>query len=584
MARRYQFVSIATLFVAIFAFHNKALASSEQEKNQAHFDLILAGGGLATCSSFSPKNCLSADFSNNDLSQLEYKFSKNKQQVFRNSGFYKNLLTADKVNIDAIIDYLYSKKGGDSLTKGQISKALKASQYKDEYLNLSDPLYYALFDYFEFRQLDDKGVRKTEKVILESNKSLGSRRVYNAFVDSAKTIAAKKNKERAQILVVTASSRDPFESADFYQGVFSGFDVDVVWLPLDMSLQQAIEQKRCDQLEAIRNQNLSFNRSAIYPVRTEFQRSLCEDPEKLLKTIKEADGLFFNGGDQSRTIAALTLSNGQPSKSLKLIQTQNDTNNLVVGGTSAGTAVQAGGKHRGNDIVMLSNGDPKFAIHRGAFASLPPSVRCDETGSCADTQLQPGDLTYRSLGGTGLFTIGLLDTHFSEREREVRLNVFAHQSGSAFGFGVDEATALGVTKQPNGDYKMQVIGENGVYITEVKGHPNQLASTSKPRYVAGVAHFLNEGDKVQFVYADNDLIFDFATSSERLEQHQSAKDADKKAGTWRARTSKKCGYGDVIMWKQFNSKYVLKASAQTEFAINNKKQCSYSDLPFVISQ
>ena len=56
--------------------------------------------------------------------------------------------------------------------------------------------------------------------------------------------------------------------------------------------------------------------------------------------------------------------------------------------------------------------------------------------------MQGSDLTYRAGGGSGLFNIGILDTHFSERDREARLALLTAYTGTRFGFGVDEATAL----------------------------------------------------------------------------------------------------------------------------------------------
>jgi len=584
MNRRYQFRFLSVVLTALFAFTNNTFAAKNGEVQSPHFDLILAGGGLATCSSFSQKNCRQADFSDDDFTQLLFRFSENNQQNFQQSSFYKNLSQADKLNIDAIIEYLNSRKGDLTVTKRQVSKTLNGSRFRDEYQELSDPLYYALFDFFEVRQTVRSGDRKRERVELSGNNNLGASRVYQAFYNSAAAIAAGKSKAKPHLIAITASSRDPFESADFYHSVFSNFDADVTWLPLDMSLQQAMANKDCKRLEYYRNKNLSFNRAAIYPNRTEMQRTLCQQPDELLAIISQADGIFFNGGDQSRTIAALTSTNGAPTPVLQKILEMNNNHQVVVGGTSAGTAVQAGGEFNNTPVVMLTNGDPEKALERGAFATLPPSARCDETGSCQNSERQPGDLTYRQRGGTGLFQLGLLDTHFSEREREVRLSVFAHKSGNAFGFGVDEATALGVRKLKNGDLKMQVIGENGVFISVTEGQPNQMSNMGQKRFVAGVAHFLNEGDKAVYKASQRALSFAFKADSKTVSKATKAPFYSREKGKWRAQISKHCGSRETIRWSLFDQKFMVKASDASQFAINDKQQCSYTHLPYVVSQ
>jgi len=584
MVRRYSNLVLVIFFTSAFSLLNNAVASKIEQNKQLDFDLILAGGGLSTCSSMSVKNCAKNDFSTDDLTEVLYRFSDNDIKNFQSSSFYLSLTQQKKKNINSLIGRIYSSKRELILTKSQVREKIKTAGLLNTYKNLSDDLYFALFDFFEFKQVDSVGLRKTEKVNLNYNVSLGSKNVYEAFYYSAKTKAKSKNKSRPTLIAITASSRDPFESADFYLGVLEQFDANVLWLPLDMNLQQAIEEKRCESLEEIRNEHLLFNRANIYPLRAQQQYETCRNPEELLRALKQADGIMFNGGDQSRTIAALTLKNGNASPFLSLLKQLNKQKQLVVAGTSAGTAVQAGGDITGQIVPMLTNGAPESALKRGAFKAIAPSARCSETSLCDDSALQPGDLTYRSEGGTGLFPFGLLDTHFSERNREVRLSVFAYESKTRLGFGVDEATALAVNFLPNGDYELTVVGENGVFVTDINQLPGNInQNPNKPNFVSGLAHFLNEGDVMTIDRRGEVINAVFAKSSKRLNGFNRATNAMKLKGTWRANTAKFCGSQKPIKWHKFDAQFLLKASEHTRFAKNLKRQCSYYALPYVIS-
>jgi hypothetical protein len=381
-----------------------------------------------------------------------YHFDPQSRARFTESEFFSNLNEQERVNINSLIDVIYNDSKQALVSKSDIRGIVKNNDLFDLYQALSDPSYYALFDFFEVRQINGAGQRKKERVKLLKSRKQGTVDIFQTFFEQAKLRAKQKNKGKPTLIAITASSRDPFESADFYQGVLESFPAEVIWLPLDMNLQLAMEQNRCAELESIRNQHLLFDRARIYPNRAALQYSYCQNPSQLLDVIRQADGLFFNGGDQSRTIASLVDSNGKPSTALEVIRQALNAGEIVVAGTSAGTAVQAGGVFNNRTIPMLSNGDPKHALHRGAFEANAPSQRCSNIANCQSSKTKPGDLTYRASGGTGLFQLGLLDTHFSERDREIRLAVFAHTTETRYAFGVDETTALTVKRLPNGNH------------------------------------------------------------------------------------------------------------------------------------
>ncbi len=221
-------------------------------------------------------------------------------------------------------------------------------------------------------------------------------------------------------------------------------------------------------------------------------------------------------------------------------------------------------------------------MSRGAFANPPPSQRCKQSTECSKG-IHSGDLTYHALGGTGLFQLGILDTHFSERNRETRLATFAASTQQRFGFGVDETTALLVDISNEGkSYDFKVIGQSGVFIFDHEvGHYSQtynIGQSKKRIELSGVSHYITSGSSASYD-PKYDWRFDLAgaISSKR----QSLKPL--KSGLWRDQVRSQCGSVDTISWRQCDNEYKLKASKNTLFHVEAKLQhCSYAYLPFLI--
>jgi cyanophycinase len=408
--------------------------------------------------------------------------------------------------------------------------------------------------------------------------------VYQSFVDQA-NLRKPQSAARAKILVVTASSRDPFEVADFYEGVFQQAGAEVEWLPLDRNYQvaralESLGQKGCAQLEQIRGKNNSYYREHIYPKRAAKQQAFCEMPQRMLDALSQAQGIFFNGGDQSLTLASLLLPDGRVSPELSLIKQRMQSGDLIVGGTSAGTAVQAGGVAQARPVAMISNGDPSQVMSRGVFASEPPSERCLATQSCPLGVLG-SDVTYRSQGGSGLFNSGLLDTHFSERERETRLIVLSAETKQSLGFGVDEATALLVGRGDDDEtVTFKVVGENGVFITDQRhGEYHRQQQSGKLQVtVAGLSHYLTAGSSAQW----NKTLhkWQFSLAGNKVSKTVVLPALTK--GQWRNQVRAACGSTQVISWQQFGNIYELSPNTNSQFHQTGETHCSYVNLPFSI--
>lgn len=578
--------ALSRTLVALSCFLLASYANSSEDV-QSRYSLLLAGGGLKTCSSMSTKNCSENVFSGEQKSAILYTLNEGNLKKFNKTSAFSALEEAEKMKINKAIQHIYAVSTNEIITRSRLRNLFEATGNLALYQGLADPVYYALLDSLEADQRDTDGHRKREVTALTHNKNTHSVAVYYTFVEQAAMRVDKrkvsKSTSKPRIAVITASSRDPFEVADFYLSVFADAGAEVVWLPLDKTYRQARELENqgfpgCSQLAALRASNLSFYREDIYPKRVAQQSEYCQQPLKMLAVLDSVQGVFFNGGDQSLTLAALKYSDDTDSEELALIRSKVAAGEMIVGGTSAGTAVQAGGAFNGKPVPMLTNGHSELAMQRGAFATPPPSQRCAESKHCGGG-LKADDLTYRAQGGTGLFSIGLMDTHFSERDRETRLAVFTHESGQRLGFGVDEATALLVGQSADSrTVNLEVVGQGGVYIVDTaEGH---LKTSAKGRELSGISHYLTHGSKAEF--GSNTGLWTFAPAGKRLSKQDKLKPLEQ--GVWRDATRKLCGSTEILGWQQYGNQYRLKASDATRFFSDETTgHCSYVNLPFVIA-
>lgn len=572
--------------ILIISFITNTYAGGDDLKNR-RFDLLLAGGGLKTCSSMASHNCTKNIFDSNSKSTNLYQISQSNLTKFNNSLGFLTLLTPQKMQINKVISNIYAESPEAIVTRQALRDLFANQQALTLYQSLSDAVFYALLDSFEYAQTTRDGKRKRESVKLEYNKNKASLAIYQRFVQQA-TLRKPPTQKRARIALITASSRDPFEVADFYESVFTEAGADVIWLPLDGTYQQAraleeLGQTGCQHLSQIRARNHSYYREDIYPQRTAQQREFCAQPEKMLSALAGVQGVFFNGGDQSLTLAALKDANGLDTPELSLIRQQMQAGQLIVGGTSAGTAVQAGGIFAQMPVPMITNGDPSVAMQRGAFGHPPPSQRCGKGQQCAEGILAD-DLTYSAKGGTGLFNLGLLDTHFSERERETRLVIFAAETKQRFAFGVDETSALLVGKGPQVEQlHFEVVGQNGVFIIDrqqgVYARDSRVKETGEQVVVSGLSHYLATGSVARFKPEQGEFTFQLAGKPQSTINTLQAL----QQGHWRDQTRLNCGSTAAIKWSQFANHYSLTPQANTLFYYEAQgEHCSYINLPFTI--
>ncbi|MDU0112016.1 cyanophycinase [Psychrosphaera aquimarina] len=469
-------------------------APSYAKYNNNDSAIYLVGGGLKTCSSMSKKNCTSTK----------------KEQISKLAGVkFNNLYAINNLNIQQI-DRVWTDQFGPSnkyalikllrksselinnkVPLSELKRILKNNDHDDLIYKMSDPEYYALLDLLEQPVINEEtGERLKEYVALLDSTNYFSTNIYQQFVAQAK---AKLGHNKPNIVVLTASARDPFEAADFYQSAFEQAGANAIWLPLDATLNKLMSTKGnrdsiCKDINQVRSDiQGSFNREYVYPDLAQKQFQACLNPDAIISTIQDADGLFINGGDQSLTLQAFINADGSDSQILHIIKQKLQTEHFVIGGTSAGTAVMSG-DDKTMKVPMITNGQSNTALVRGAKKDVLPVAGCHKSASCKKG-VHPDDLTYRAKGGLGLFHWGVLDTHFSERGRQGRLAQLLIDTNTKYGLGVDEATALVVTNVNKQKATFNVIGQGGVFIIENSGMNNQTNSV--------FTHYISYGDTVE---------------------------------------------------------------------------------------
>ncbi|WP_448214148.1 cyanophycinase [Colwellia sp. MEBiC06753] len=471
--------------------------------------LFLVGGGLKTCSSVAPLQCIEDKHVTTDTVKQSPIYQVTDANIkLLESNWPKERLANQRQRVIALLQKLVISTKGQSLTKAQLKQHWHSLTDSTIVNQLADNEYFLMLDALEVGQFNQRGHRLKEQVALKASTNPHTVEIFQRFTELANKIQQNKSLthsfELPHILVVTASARDPYEAVDFYQQVFEQTNAKVTWLPIDAALNNLWQDighspTACNELSNYQATILStIKRKITYPDLYQHQFTMCQNPEEFIRLINSADGIFINGGDQSLTRQAFILNGGEDNAVLTAIKKQLTTGKLIVGGTSAGTAVMSGGFYLSHQTPMITNGTSETALVRGSKKDLLPSSGCHRANLCSPNVLND-DLTYHSKGGIGLFPWGVLDTHFSERGRQGRLAQLLLDTGSQFGFGIDEATALIVKSRPVSDYAgnndnspltMEVLGEHGVFIIENPKKANEKQV---------VTHYLHQGDKAELI-------------------------------------------------------------------------------------
>lgn len=428
--------------------------------------ILLAGGTLPVCTSMTPTECLKSPV-RDEQALTGHQFRIDRAGIAR----WRASLEAgpDSASLQAWASLLEQLEASapEALSRAELTQRIR--DYRDPNGSFSgDELYQAADDRSWWQLLDhfqEPLGERIEQVALENSRNPAALEVFRHFVAMAGAVSTH---QRPRIAVSTASSRDPYDALAFYVQVFEQAGAEVVWLPLDRALVAARTQGRCEALGTYQAELLgSWDRQRVHPAAFAHQQAFCIDPERGLDLIDGIDGLFLNGGDQWLTLHAFLDPQGGHSAELRRLHERLQAGELVLGGTSAGAAVQSG-------PVMISNGGSIRALLNGAHEGPPPAPGCDRSGSCPPGL--PVDALSFHRGGLGSFAPGIVDTHFSERWRQFRLLQLLAETGIRLGLGVDETSAVEVSGLFDDTHlRLRAIGASGGWLIDLDGADRRQA-------------------------------------------------------------------------------------------------------------
>ena len=495
-------------------------ALAAETKKFPSYSMVLMGGGLSVCSSAQESACVSAPVWSGSAKKHElYLIQPQYVSNIANTSEWPLERKPLLLQVVAMLQHLQLKLADTPISQRELSRLWRSSEVevngiwvsgRELYSSLTGAELNYIFDQLEIAVTASTGQedRLQEQVAPLQSRDQFSLGLYQQFVDLAREVSVKKT---PHILVLTASGRDPYASVDYYLSLFKQLGAKVSWLPVNAAYQAALRDSAgasagCNNFsQHLTKEQGSFQRARVYPDLAVQQKEFClKGSENAVDLISKADAVFINGGDQSLTYKAFKQPDGSDTAELAKIRAMLERGQLVLAGTSAGTAVLSGGSYRGQQTVMISNGQSAQALYQGALAQPAPSDGCENDRSCGEG-VDEKSLTYQA-SGLNLFPWGVLDTHFSERGRQGRLLTLVAQTKASFGFGVDEATALLVGfDQKNPDLvRFHVKGNNGVYLAE-RGENSQF----QPSKLIGMnSHYFTNGDS--FSLQQGQLLTNFA--------------------------------------------------------------------------
>lgn len=460
----FSFLSLAAL-LSLFSMPSNAA------DNDTYRHLLLAGGGLTVCSSFASDNCDEVDWIDKDTMRTDryLDISKKSRSVATAEAVWPTYREETRKEVAEALALIHERIKEDIVPERIFLREFTRRATQRLYNSLSDAEWNRIIDLLELPV--PNSVR--EVVNLDENIKGESKAIFQRFVELADSLSDKDKKPT--IYFLTSASRNPYGEIDFYKSVFEQLGAEAHWLPLDSALVKAQREGRCDELASIQEQELgAYQRNKVHKQYYDKQVAFCKDPEAAARMIADADGLFFNDGQQDLTRSTFLKANNAPGDVLKMIIADVQQKELVVGSTGAGTAVLT-------SKPMISNGTSAQAVKEGAIASDPPPFGCNLDMTCPPN-VSPDSLTYHPLGGLSLFHYGTLDTHFSEAGRHGRLLRLAAATSTPLSLGIDEKTAMLVNLE-TGDFNL--IGERGVFFVE--------DAQATERAVAGTFHYLVAG-------------------------------------------------------------------------------------------
>jgi cyanophycinase-like exopeptidase len=454
-------------------------------------ELFLAGGALDLCSSLAPRHCRDDVKLAPGRGAARYRLDAETIDAASDPRLWAQADDARPALIRTLLQAAQAHAGERELDEDALHAALDTACRKSEvaaacapkplWARLDDHERGSLLAALEQPQLDQdvdgRGGRKREQVALDGSRDAAGAEILRAFVAAAARAAGAPPK----VAIVTASAFDSMDAVDYYIAALRQAGADPRWWPIDAAAARVVfGGGDCAALDAARIAELAVARRAqIYPDHAATQQAWCERADaQALPT--DLHGVFFAGGDQWRLRQALVQTDGTPNRWLRELRAAFAAGRVVVGGTSAGAAVQS-------PRAMIGNGSAEHALRHGGEGEAPPVPGCSRSGRC--TSADEDRLSWWPAGGIGLAPL-VVDTHFSERSREWRLLRLLHGSGERAALGVDETSALQLSGHPDGDIEVRALGRSGGWLFTIDAR--DCAGLS------GRAHYLAAGNRLNW--------------------------------------------------------------------------------------
>jgi len=185
--------------------------------------------------------------------------------------------------------------------------------------------------------------------------------------------------------------------------------------------------------------------------------SLTVDRPENLEAVRQADCIYFCGGDQSR------ITRDMLGSELHKAVLQRYRDGALIAGTSAGAAVQS--------RIMLTGNE-----------------RLNPPDASAYNSIRSGNI--ETVEGLGFLDEAVIDQHFIRRKRLNRLFSVVLDNPQIFGIGIDEATAVVVSP----DLRARVLGEHQVLFIDARASADISADSSGHFSASGIqVHLLGAG-------------------------------------------------------------------------------------------
>jgi len=195
--------------------------------------------------------------------------------------------------------------------------------------------------------------------------------------------------------------------------------------------------------------------------------------------VRQADVIFFNGGDQARHTRAWFKDDGSDSDILVAVR-QRFAEGAIAAGTSAGTSIMSDPSYGEG----YSYGYYFFNANLKS-CSVGESLQDDREG----TDSFRIDANGGYMKGFGFMQGGLADSHFDQRGRFARLVAAVRSTGNTFGVGVGEDTVVYI----NGEVAT-VHGTHGAWFVDLS---EALFTNDTHMNVRNVRFsYLTEGDTI----------------------------------------------------------------------------------------